>query len=71
MDFSNISDELKAKAQACKSTDELLALAKSEGVELSEEQLEAVAGGVDWGINTYPPTDGSPCTGYVCAAQFF
>jgi predicted RNA-binding Zn-ribbon protein involved in translation (DUF1610 family) len=33
------------KAKACKSTEELLKLAKEEGVELSAEQLEAVSGG--------------------------
>ena len=34
-----------AKAKACKSQEELLALAKEEGIELSDEQLEAVNGG--------------------------
>lgn len=48
MDFSNLSDELKEKASKCTSTEELLELARNEGVELSDEQLEAVSGGVDW-----------------------
>ena len=47
MDFSNLSPELKAKAEKCKNMDELLALAKSEGIELTAEQLDAVAGGGD------------------------
>lgn len=34
-----------ARAEACDSPEELLELAKSEGVELTDEQLEAVAGG--------------------------
>ena len=33
------------KAKACKSQDELLALAKAEGVQLNDEQLAAVSGG--------------------------
>ena len=33
------------KARLCKNSEELLALAKAEGIELTEEQLEAVSGG--------------------------
>ena len=49
MDFNNLSDELKAKVQACKTSEEILALAESEGVELSDAELESVAGG--WGYD--------------------
>ena len=47
MDFKNIdiSPELREKAKACTSPEELLALAKSEGYKLSEEDMQAVAGG--------------------------
>ena len=48
IDFKDISPELREKAKACKSAEELLALAKSEGYKLSAEQLEAVSGGGDW-----------------------
>ena len=48
MDFSNISPELREQAKACKSSEELLALTESEGIELSDEQLDAVVGGFDW-----------------------
>lgn len=34
------------KVKACEDTHDLLQLAKDEGVELSEEQLSAVSGGV-------------------------
>lgn len=34
-----------ARAEACESPEELLKLAKSEGVELSHEMLQALAGG--------------------------
>ena len=49
MKFAELSDELKAKASEATSAEELLSLAEREGVELTDEQLEAVAGGeVDW-----------------------
>ena len=48
MDFNGISDELKAKALACKTSEDLIELAKAEGIELSDEQLDAVSGGVAW-----------------------
>ena len=46
--FENVSGETRAKAQNCQSEEELAALAKETGVELSDELLEAVAGGKNW-----------------------
>lgn len=43
--FKGLNEEQIAKAKACKSQDELLSLAKEEGFELTEEQLNAVSGG--------------------------
>ena len=40
-----LTKEQIAKVKACKNSDELLALAKAEGVELTEEQLTAINGG--------------------------
>ena len=37
--------EFQEKLKSAKTVDELVALAKAEGVELTDEQLEAVAGG--------------------------
>ena len=47
MDFDkfNLTDEQKAKIKNCKNADEILELAKAEGVELTPDQLDAVAGG--------------------------
>ena len=45
--YDNLSDELKEKAKACKTMDELMALAGKEGIELPDEALDAVAGGCD------------------------
>ena len=47
MDFESLTEEQRQKARACRTTEEILALAKEEGVELTDEQLEGVAGG--WG----------------------
>lgn len=70
MNLDNITPEQRRKAAACKTSEELLALAKEEGVDLTDEQLDAIAGGLekDWfgdymcpkcgeQVNTY--TDGS------------
>ena len=43
--LKGLSKEQLMKAKACKSKEELLALAKEEGIELTNEQLEAVSGG--------------------------
>jgi len=43
--FKGLTEEQIAKAKACKNSEELLQLAKAEGVELNEEQLAAVSGG--------------------------
>ena len=43
--LKGLNEEQIAKAKACKNQNELLALAKAEGIELSDEQLEAVSGG--------------------------
>ena len=43
--LKGLSEEQIAKVKACKNQEEVLALAKCEGIELSEEQLEAVSGG--------------------------
>ena len=45
MEFNDLTDEQKAKAKACKTPEEILALAKDEGYELSDDELEAVSGG--------------------------
>ena len=73
--LKGLSEEQIAKVKACKSQDELLKLAKEEGIQLTDEQLEAVNGG---GCTSEPPSDvkcpkcGSlkvewvwfPCVGY-------
>lgn len=43
--LKGLSEEQIAKVKACKNNEELLAVAKEEGIELTEEQLSAVSGG--------------------------
>lgn len=45
MKFEELSPELQEKVAACKTAEDVLALAKSEGIELSEEDLELISGG--------------------------
>ena len=51
--LKGLTDEQIAKIKACKNQEELFALAKAEGIELSDEQLEAVSGG--WCSETTEP----------------
>ena len=45
MRIEDLTPEQKEKALACKSPQEILELAKSEGYKLTEQDLEAVSGG--------------------------
>ncbi len=48
MDQSDISPELREKAKACKTPNELVELAEETGVELTDEQLDQITGGSGW-----------------------
>ena len=50
--LKGLSEEQIKKVEACKDSEEILSLAKAEGVELNEEQLAAVSGGacLEWTI---------------------
>jgi hypothetical protein len=43
--LKGLTEEQMKKVKECKSSEEILAVAKAEGVELTEEQLAAVNGG--------------------------
>ena len=45
MDFEKLDIELQEKIKECKNIDELRALAETEGLPLSDEELEGLAGG--------------------------
>ena len=70
MNFDELSPDLKDKARACTSIDELVQLAKDEGIELNKEQVDSVTGGWagchddcgseswhDWWMRTQCPND--------------
>ena len=48
MEYKDLTPELREKVAACKTPAELFALAKAEGVSLTDEQLEAISGGSAW-----------------------
>ena len=45
MSYESLSPEQQERAKACKSPEELAALAEKEGFELTDEQLDGIAGG--------------------------
>ena len=50
--IKGLTNEKIEKAKACQNNEELLALAKEEGIELTKEQLEAVSGGYSGCLST-------------------
>ena len=57
--------------RACKSSDELIALAKDEGIELTDDELKAVSGGVDWyGCLVYDGEGCCDCPMLNCTTHF-
>ena len=64
-----LTEEQIAKIRECKNTLEALAIAKEEGVELTDEQLEAVSGGMGSTIPTNCPFCGSADDFKVSAAN--
>lgn len=45
MEFDKLTEEQKAKAREAKTPEDILALAQEEGLELSIDELDGVAGG--------------------------
>ena len=61
MNIEDLTPEQMEKAKACKTPGEILALAKEEGYELSDEQLEGLSGGeivASWGCDDHCWKDG-------------
>lgn len=47
--YDSLSDEQKERVKAASSPEDILRLAQDAGYELSEDQLEGIAGGASWG----------------------
>ena len=45
MGFEELGEEQKRKARECKTVDELVELAKIEGIDLTEDQMRSISGG--------------------------
>ncbi len=52
--YDSLTDEQKAKAKACKTMEELTELAGKEGIELPDEALDQVAGGIPADLDGRP-----------------
>lgn len=63
MEFDELSEKQKADALACKTPEEILELAKEEDYDLSDEELQGVAGG--WGEAECPDKAPPPCPNYI------
>ena len=50
--YASLSDEQKKKAKNCKTLDEFIAFAKKEDIELPDEVLNDISGGVQAGLIT-------------------
>ena len=61
--LKGLTEEQIAKVNACKNSEELLVLAKEEGIELSDEQLAAVNGGGCFSSRSCPKCGGKDFTG--------
>ncbi|MBP3885196.1 MAG: Nif11-like leader peptide family natural product precursor [Olsenella sp.] len=57
MNLEDLTPEQQERARACKTPEEILALAKEEGYELSDEELDSISGGMMWG---------DVCVGVAC-----
>ncbi len=65
MKFEDLTQEQRDKARACKTPEELLALAREEGMELSDAELNGIAGG-SWGDTCWTDCEEE---GYPCATK--
>lgn len=55
-----LNEEQISKIKSCKNSEEILSVAKEEGIELTDEQLEAVSGG----CGTFTAEETCPKCGY-------
>jgi predicted ribosomally synthesized peptide with nif11-like leader len=61
MNFDELSPELQKRAQTCKTPEEVLNLAREEGYELSDDELQSISGGMKWRREDKTCSDFAPC----------
>ena len=63
MEFDELTPEQMERAKNCRSAEELVSMAMAEGIDLSDDQLDAVAGGANWsGCDSYESEARDPHT---------
>ena len=50
MNYKDLTEEQKSKIADAKGPEDILAMAREEGYELSDEELQSIAGGVKWSL---------------------
>lgn len=68
MTFDDLSPELQEKARACTNADEFVELAKTEGIELSDDVLDVISGGSSWNCASVCPKN-QDCLGVTCKTR--
>ena len=61
MRYEDLTPEQQSKARACETPEEILALDKEEGYELSDEELQAISGGIKWRCSDKTCPSFAPC----------
>ena len=59
MKYEDLTEEQKSKIAQAKSPEEILEMAKAEGYELIDEEIEGISGGSFWMNEYYCPMCGS------------
>lgn len=69
MEVGKLTDRQAEKLEACKSSEEVLEFVKEEGIELSDEDLDAIAGGASWSKDSEIRSTGSLFPGNARSAE--
>lgn len=64
--LNGLTEEQIAKVKSCKNHEEILKVANEEGIQLSEEQLQAVSGGACSNTDNCPPCPHCGSTNVKC-----
>lgn len=70
VDYNDLTPEQKKRVAECQTPEELFALAKAESVDLTDEDLDKIAGGGRWNFVVDCPKCGSHRTGRASKDQF-